>query len=109
MHPHPLRPRQPTPNQRQIHEALHRVHSAQETTEWKEQCAMRAGVEGVISQAAWAVGLRRYRYCVTDKAPRQHALTAAAINIGRADAWLTGTPYASTCTSRIAGLQTAAD
>ncbi|MGP4089470.1 IS1182 family transposase [Streptomyces sp. KR55] len=101
-------PRQLTLHQREIHEALHGVRAAQETTEWKEQYAMRAGIEGTLSQAVRAFGLRRCRYRGTDKTNLQHVLTAAAINIVRADAWLIGTPHARTRTSRIAALQTAA-
>ncbi|MFD7479100.1 transposase [Streptomyces sp. NPDC059837] len=80
---------------REIHKALHRVRSAREATEGKEQDAMRADVEGATSQAVRAFGLRGCCYRAIDKARLQHTLTAAAISIACTDAWFTGTPHAS--------------
>jgi hypothetical protein len=58
--------------------------------------AQRQGVEGTISQAVRAFGLRQARY---------HSLaTAAAINLDRLATWLVGRPLAPTRTSRFAVL-----
>ena len=53
----------------------------QQTHEFREQCATRAGVEGTISQAAVALGARRSRYRGRAKTHFQHLVTAAAINL----------------------------
>ena len=79
----------------EIHKALHHVRSARETTEGKEQHAMRAGVEGAISQAVRAFGLRRCCYRGIDKTSLRHTLTAAAISTACTDAWFTGTLHPS--------------
>lgn len=80
----------------------------QATAEWKDRYALRAGVEGTISQGVRAFGLRRSRYVGLHKTRLQHVLTAAAMNLVRADAWLAGTPFAKTRTSRFAALRPAA-
>nr|WP_214319972.1 transposase [Nonomuraea sediminis] len=62
-------------------------------------------------QAAEAVqgfGLRRSRYRGTAKTHLQHLLIAAAMNLTRLDAWLTGTRLAPTRTSHFAALRPAA-
>ena len=51
--------------------------------EYKKECAQRAGVEGTISQAVGAFGLRRARYCGQPKTHLQHVLTAVAVNFVR--------------------------
>ena len=51
---------------------------------------------------------RRSRYVGLPKTRLQHVLTAAATNLVRADAWLAGTPFAKTRTSRFAALRPAA-
>ncbi|MGI5380877.1 transposase [Streptomyces sp. CA-251387] len=56
----------------------------------------RASVEGAIAQGLRRCGLRRSRYIGLNKTCRQYVLTAAALNLIRTDAWLTGTPLAST-------------
>ncbi|WP_432190252.1 IS1182 family transposase [Streptomyces sp. Tue6028] len=89
---------------RDQHELLRRLHSEQATDEWHRRYGHRAGVEGTISQAVRAFGLRRSRYRGHDKTTLQHILTATAINLTRLDAWLTGTPLGHTRTSRLAAL-----
>jgi len=51
--------------------------------EYKKECAQRAGVEGTISQAVGAFGLRRARYCGQPKTHLQHVLVDAAPPMGR--------------------------
>ena len=66
--------------------------------------AHRAGIEGTLSQAVRAFGLRRTRYRGLAKTSLQHVATAAAMNVERITAWLTGQPREKTRTSRFAEL-----
>ena len=66
--------------------------------------AQRQGVEGTISQAVRAFGLRRARYRGLAKTGLQSLATAAAINLDRLAAWLAERPLAPTRTSRFAAL-----
>ena len=69
--------------------------------------AQRQGIEGTISQAVRAFGLRQTRYRGLAKTGLQGVATAAAINLDRLAAWLSGRPLAPTRTSRFATLATA--
>ena len=60
--------------------ALESARQRQETKAFKEAYATRAGVEGTISQAAYALEMRRTRYRGLTKTHLQHVATAAAIN-----------------------------
>jgi hypothetical protein len=66
--------------------------------------AQRQGIEGTISQGVRAFGLRRARYRGLAKTALQHVATAAAVDLDRIAAWLTGRPLATTRTSRFAAL-----
>jgi hypothetical protein len=46
---------------RERHEALQAARAQQETAEWKAEYAVRAGVEGTLSQGVRGFGLRRCR------------------------------------------------
>jgi transposase len=96
--------REMTLRPREQHEALQAARLRQETAEWKAEYAVRAGVEGTLSQGIRRFGLRRCRYIGLAKARLQHVATAAAINVGRVSAWLEGVPRAATRTSRFARL-----
>ncbi|MFB7733446.1 IS1182 family transposase [Streptomyces sp. NPDC056112] len=99
------RNREIMPRQQQAeHEALRRIRTEQQTDTWKERYKIRAGVEGTISQAVNRCGLRRSRYRGLTKTSLQHQLTAAALNLARIDAHLTGTPRARTRTSHFTRL-----
>ncbi|MFE9174465.1 IS1182 family transposase [Streptomyces kebangsaanensis] len=89
---------------REQHELLRRLHIEQATEQWHRRYGHRAGVEGTISQAVRAFGLRRSRYRGLAKTAVQHVLTATAINLTRLDAWLTGTPLGHTRISHLAAL-----
>ncbi|MBL1121111.1 IS1182 family transposase [Streptomyces sp. 110] len=93
---------------RDEYEALHQARKLQGTDQWKDRYKIRAGVEGTISQAVQACGLRRSRYRGLAKTSLQHQLTGAAINLIRINAWLTGQPHAHTRTSPLAALRPAA-
>ncbi|MEQ4725685.1 IS1182 family transposase [Nonomuraea sp. B19D2] len=100
--------RQITLRHRDEHEALQRARQAQSTDEWQQRYAQRAGVEGTIAQGVKGFGLRRSRYRGITKTHLQHLLIAAAMNLTRLDAWLTGTPLAPTRISHLAALRPAA-
>jgi transposase len=61
-----------------------------------EQYHLRAGVEGLVSQAVNSHGLRRSRCRGLAKTRLQHLATAAALNLSRVAAWLDRTPRAQT-------------
>lgn len=86
-------------------ERLQLARCEQDTQAWQERYRPRAGVEGTISQAVHGLGARRARYRGKPKTLLQHQLTATALNLVRIDAWLTGTPLATTRTSRFAALK----
>lgn len=86
------------------HEAIQARRKYQETDEFRQAYALRAGVEGVISQAVHALGSRRARYRGLTKTHFQHLATATAINLRRAASWLLGYDTASTPTARFAAL-----
>jgi transposase len=73
------------------------VRRQQETTkDFKALYAIRAGVEGTISQGVRSMGLRRSRYIGQERTHLQHVATAAAINIVRLMRWLHDDPHAKT-------------
>jgi transposase len=91
--------REMTLRPRELHEALQAARRQQETPEWQAEYAVRAGVEGTLSQGVRGFGLRRCRYIGLAKARLQHVATAAAINVYRLSDWLGGVPRAGTRTS----------
>ena len=91
--------REMTLRPRELHEALQAARRQQETAEWKAEYAVRAGVEGTLSQGVRGFGMRRCRYTGLAKARLQHVVTAAAINVYRISDWVGGVPRAATRTS----------
>ncbi len=89
------------------HEALQAARQRQQTPEFKARYAVRAGVEGTMSQSAYALGMRRSRYIGVVKTHLQHLLTAAAMNLTRAIAWIQEVPRAQTRRSAFARLAAA--
>ena len=89
---------------REIHEIIEQARTAQTTEQWKQQYAIRAGVEGTIHQATATTDLRRSRYLGLPKTHLAHTITATAINLIRMDAWWTGTRPGRTRTSHLATL-----
>jgi transposase len=96
--------REMTLRPREQHEALQAARRQQETAEWKAEYAVRAGVEGTLSQGVRGFGLRRCRYIGLAKTRLQHVATAAAINVYRISDWLGDVPRAATRTSAFARL-----
>jgi len=98
-------PRNLTFRPRAEHEALQEARRQQETEEWRQRYAARAGVEGTLAQALQLFDMRHCRYIGLAKTRLQHVLTAVALNIVRLEAWWTGRPLAKTRISRFAALQ----
>ncbi|MGB3544959.1 IS1182 family transposase [Rubrivirga sp.] len=90
------------------HEAMVAAREHQKTAAFKERYKARSGVEGTISEAAFALGMRRARYRGREKTHLQHVATAAAMNLKRALAWLDGVPRSGTRVSHFARLAVAA-
>lgn len=86
------------------YDALAAARAREGTREGRRLYALRQGVEGTMSQAVRACGLRRARCRGLAKTSLQHIATAAAINLDRLAAWLGGRPRAPTRTSRFAAL-----
>jgi transposase len=85
-------------------EAIQAARQRQQTQEFKERYAIRAGVEGTISQGVRAFGVRRSPYIGLAKTHLHHVLSATAINFSRLLAWLMGIPFDLTRVSRFAAL-----
>ena len=86
------------------HEALQHARQEQTTEEWRQTYALRAGVEGTISQSVRGFGLRECRYVGLAKTHLQHVITATAMNLTRSIAWLNKVPRSQTPKSRFAAL-----
>ena len=99
------KPRQLKLKPQPFHEALQTARLSQKTGEFKSSYAVRAGVEGTISQGIRAFDLRRSRYTGLAKTHLQHIATAAAINLNRLFAWWQEIPVAKTRVSRFARLK----
>ncbi len=90
--------------QSQQHLALQQARERQQTKEFKESYAKRAGIEGTIAQGVHSFDLRRSRYIGLTKTRLQHILIASALNVVRIGAWLMERPRAQTRTSRFGRL-----
>jgi hypothetical protein len=64
-------------------QALEECRLVQVTSEWKEAYALRAGVEGTISQAVRRTRLRRTPYRGEQKTHLHHLQIAAGVNVLR--------------------------
>jgi transposase len=76
--------------------SLQAAREREQTAASQAASAKRAGLEGTISPAVRACGVRRARYMGAAKTPLQHVLTAAAINLLRIGHWLAGDRPAQT-------------
>lgn len=74
----------------EAHAALHAARQREQTEEFKELYAERAGIEGVHAQAVRRMGLRRSRYIGEPRTHLQHVVTAAALSLCRLQDWLAG-------------------
>ena len=89
---------------REQHEAIQKARAEQMTPEFQAKYARRAGVEGTFTQGNRHSDLRHARYIGLAKVHLQHLITAIALNLVRAIAWLTEVPRATTRTSAFAAL-----
>lgn len=87
-------PRELTLKLPEEYQALQQARERQTTETFKQQFAIRAGVEGTISQAVGGFELRNCRYIGLAKTHLQHVITAAAMNLVRVINWLEGVPVA---------------
>jgi DDE family transposase len=85
-------------------DAQQAARQRQQTTEFKQQHAARADVEGTISQAIFTLNARRSRYRGLSKTHCQHLATGTAINLGRVIAWLNDLQRSPTPKSHFARL-----
>jgi transposase len=76
--------------------ALKAARERESTAAFKEAYAVRAGVEGTLSQGLRRCGLRHCRYLGLAKTHLQHLITAAALNFHRVAQWLREVPLART-------------
>jgi DDE family transposase len=97
-------PRQVTVRPQAEHEALQQARRYQQTEAFRQDYARRAGVEGTISQAVRAFGLRQARYVGLAKTHLQEIGTAVALNLCRWSDWHRQKPRAKTRTSHFAAL-----
>jgi transposase len=70
--------------------SLQAARQREQTAAYQAEYAKRARIEGTLSHAVRACGLRRARYVGAAKTHLQHVLTAAAINFIRLGRWLAG-------------------
>lgn len=77
-------------------EALQVARRRQETEEFRERYARRAGVEGTISQGVHRCDLRRTRYRGLEKTRLLHLLIATSINLLRVADWFAERPRSQT-------------
>jgi transposase len=86
------------------YKALQSARQQAMTDEYKADYALRAGIEGTLSEGIRAHGLRRTRYIGLAKTHLQHLMTATAINFKRIFFWISGVPQTTTRTSQFAKL-----
>jgi transposase len=89
------------------HLALQAARERQQTARFKEDYKRRAGIEGTLSQASFAFGMRRTRYRGLPKTPFHHLATAMAINLQRFVDWVWEIPRSKTRQSHFARLELA--
>jgi Transposase DDE domain len=85
-------PRQLTVRPQAHHEAMQAARQRQETPAFKEQYALRSGVESSLSQGIRRFDMRQSRYRGLARTHLQQLLKATAMHIVRVIAWLKGEP-----------------
>jgi len=78
------------------YELLQKRREFEQTDAFKNRYATRAGIEGTISQAVYALKMRHARYRGLEKTHLQHLAFAAAINLKRLHAWWNNHPLSQT-------------
>jgi transposase len=85
-------------------EALQAARQRQQTTEFWQQYARRAGIEGTMAQGNARADLRRARFVGLAKTHLQHLCTALGLNVLRLGAWLADVKPHTTYRSPFAAL-----
>jgi IS5 family transposase len=80
------------------------AQARESTAEYQGLYAQGQGIEGTMSQAVLAFGLRQARYRGLAKTTLQHVTAAVAVYLDRIAAWLAGRRTAPTRVSRFAAL-----
>ena len=88
----------------EAHFALVAARQREQTEEFKQEYARRAGVEGVHAQGVRTMGLRRSRYVGEPRTHLQHVVTATAMNVCRLYDWVEGSSPHTTPLSQFARL-----
>ncbi|MFD7020917.1 transposase [Streptomyces sp. NPDC059928] len=73
---------------RELHEIQARNRLDQQTKDWQQRYAIRAGIEATLSQNIRNCGLRRTRYRGLARTHVQHVLTAMACSLTRITDWI---------------------
>jgi transposase len=89
------------------HLALQTARERQHTEQFREDHKRRAGIEGTLSQAAFAFGMRRTRDRGLQKTHFHHLATALVINLQRFVNWVWEIPRVKTRQSHFARLELA--
>ena len=84
--------------------ALLAARERQSTADFRTRYAVRAGIEGTISQGVRAFGVRQARYRGLAKTHLQQVATAAAMNVDRVVQWFDGRPRLGVRQSHVAAL-----
>ena len=80
----------------EAHVALEAARQREQTEEFKQEYAQRAGIEGVHAQGVRRMGLRRSRYIGEPRTHLHHVVTATAMNLCRLHDWSAGiSPHAT--------------
>ncbi len=95
------------PRRREEHETLVAARATAKDPAFIAERKRRTGIEGTLSKAVRASGLRRSRYIGAAKTHLQQVLTAAAINLGRIADWIADHKPAQTRKSAFIRLVTA--
>jgi len=88
----PLNPRVLTVRPQAQQEALEAQRARQESAEFRQVYAARAGIESCLSQGTRRFELRRTRYRGLQRASLQNVLVAVAMNLVRIGVWLQTQP-----------------
>ncbi len=88
--------------------ALQTARERQQTPDFKAQYALRAGIEGSLSQAVRRCDLRHARYVGEAKTRLQALFTATALNIARVSSFLVGEAFVPRATPPFVRLLTSA-
>ena len=93
-------PRELLLQRREEYEALQTAKRRQTTEAFREEYALRAGIEATHAQGLRRSDLRRTRYIGLAKTHLQHILTALALNLVRVVEWLTETSQTETVATK---------